>query len=149
MGRRTLVLVRRSDDRFDCRVAHWGVDADPVAQSRPLGTDWDAATVLKTVDATVESLLVVDPSRGGATHTYCVCWLDPAVRDLDDVVFARADDPDALRDWWTERKSDASRALDRDAATRTTIRDDLLAALRRRVDRVYRADDASFLRGGR
>jgi hypothetical protein len=149
MGWRTLVVVARPGDRFDCRIAHWGVDADPVGQSRPIGSDWDAASVLEAVDATVEALLVVDRSRGGTTRAYCVCWLDPTLGVADDVALARTDDPDAFRDWWTAQKDLASRALDRGEATPTAIRDGLLAALRRRADRVYRSDDASFLRGDR
>lgn len=149
MGRRTLVVLARSADRFDCRIAHWGADADPLAQSRPLGGGWDAATVLDAVDATIESLLVVDLSAGGRTRTYCVCWLDPTLGDADDVAIARTDDPDALRDWWTAQKSHASRVLDRGEAAPASVRADLLAALRRRADRVFRPDDASFLRGDR
>jgi len=147
MGRRTLVVLARSDGRFDCRLAHWGADADPLAQSRPLGANWDAATVLDAVDATVERLLLVD--RSARTRTYCVCWLDPTLGDVDDVALARTADPDALRDWWTAQKSHASRVLDRGEAAPASVRAALLAALRRRADRVFRPDDASFLRGGR
>ncbi|QIO21823.1 hypothetical protein [Haloarcula sp. JP-L23] len=143
MGRRTLVLVVREDGRFDCRVAHWGVDADPFAQSRPLGSAWSAATVRELLDATVEQVLVCD----GSVRRYCVCWLDPRLADPGDVALARTDDPAALRAWWVEEKSRACEAVHSGAAE--TVRAELLAALRERTDAVHLPDDAPFLRGAR
>ncbi|MBX0322301.1 hypothetical protein EGH21_04545 [Halomicroarcula sp. F13] len=144
MGRRTLVLVAREDGRFDCRVAHWGVDADPVAQSRPLGRGWSAAAVRDRLDATVEAVLVCD----GSVRRYCVCWLDPTLDDPTDVALARTDDPTALRAWWVEEKSRACDAVAR-GVDAGTVRDGLLAALRDRADAVHLPDDAPFLRGDR
>jgi hypothetical protein len=143
MGARTLVAVARADGRFDCRFAHWGVDADPVAQSRPLETGLSPSQVCDALDATVEALVVLD----GDVRTYCVCWLDPAVTDLDDVALARTDDVDALRDWWTVAKSRACDAVAAGVAPEVA-RAGLLAALRRRADAVH-VDDASFLRDDR
>ncbi|MDS0220425.1 hypothetical protein NDI54_03560 [Haloarcula sp. S1AR25-5A] len=145
MGRRTLVAVARPDGRYDCRTAHWGVDADPVAQSRPLGNGWTASAVLAALDATYEQLVVLD----GSVRTYAVCWLDPMLSDIDDIALARTDDPDAFRSWWVDRKDAASRALDSDNRKPASVRHDLLAALRDRAAAVHCPDDASFLRGDR
>jgi hypothetical protein len=112
-------------------------------QSRPLGTGWDHSRVRAELDATLETLVVVD----GRVSTYCVCWLDPLLSDLEDVALARTDDPDGLRDWWTEAKSHACEAVD-SGRDPTAARADLLAALRSRADAVH-VDDASFLRGDR
>lgn len=144
MGRRTLVAVARADGRYDCRYAHWGVDADPVAQSRPLGGDWTGAAVLDALDATYERLVV----RDEAVRTYAVCWLDPGLSDFDDVALARSDDLEALRDWWVDRREAAVRAVDAGRPPER-VRTDLLAALRKRAAAVHLPDDASFLRGGR
>lgn len=144
MGRRTLVAVARADGRYDCRYAHWGVDADPVAQSRPLGEGWTAAAVLDALDATYERLVVRDES----VRTYAVCWLDPVLSDLDDIALARSDDLAAFRDWWVDRRDAAARAVDAGRAP-DRVRADLLAALRERSVTVVLPDDASFLRGGR
>lgn len=143
MGQRTLVVVPRDDGLFDCRVAHWGVDADPLAQSRPLGRGWDRARLRAELDATVETLVVLDE----AVSTYCVCWLDPTLTDVDDVALARTGDPDGLREWWTEAKSRACDAVAAGADSERA-RADLLAALRSRADEVS-VDDASFLRDDR
>ncbi|MEF8974503.1 MAG: DUF6735 family protein [Haloarcula sp.] len=145
MGRRTLVAVARPDGRYDCRLAHWGVDADPVAQSRPLGNGWTASAVLAAIDATHEQVVVLD----GAVRTYAVCWLDPTLSDLDDIALARTADPDAFRRWWVDRKDEACRALDSESRDPATVRRDLLASLRDRAASVHCADDASFLRGDR
>ncbi|KAA9399247.1 hypothetical protein Har1130_13740 [Haloarcula sp. CBA1130] len=145
MGRRTLVAVARPDGRYDCRIAHWGVDADPIAQSRPLGNDWTAATVLAALNATHDQLVVLD----GSVRTYAVCWLDPTLSDIDDIVLARTADPAALRTWWVDRKDEACRLLDSKGRDPATIRRDLLASLRNRASSVYSPDDASFLRGDR
>ncbi|WP_424001338.1 DUF6735 family protein [Haloarcula salina] len=144
MGRRTLVAVARADGRYDCRYAHWGVDADPVAQSRPLGEGWTAAAVLEPLDATYERLVV----RDERVLTYAVCWLDPALSDPDDIALARSDDLAALRDWWVDRRDAAARAVDA-GRTPDRVRTDLLAGLRTRAAAVHLPDDASFLRGGR
>lgn len=140
MGQRTLVVLPRPGGGFDCRYAHWGVTADPLAQSRPLGREWSAGAVLSELGAGYERLLVA----GGAPRWYCVCWLDPTLAEPDDVVLARTDDPDGLRARWTEAKSRAVDAvadgLDPDAA-----RAGLLLVLARRADALYRGDDASFL----
>jgi hypothetical protein len=143
MGRRTLVVVARADGRFDCRRAHWGVDADPMAQSRVVGTGWTRSRVRAELDATLETLVVVD----GQVSTYCVCWLDPLLADLEDVALARTADPEGLREWWTGAKSRACGAV---AAGREpqAARSDLLTALRSRADAVH-VDDASFLRDDR
>jgi hypothetical protein len=145
MGRRTLVAVARPDGRYDCRIAHWGVDADPITQSRPLGNDWTASAVLAAIDATYDQLVVLD----GPVRTYAVCWLDPTLSDLDDIVLARTDDPDALRTWWVDRKDEACRALDSEGCDPATVRRVLLASLRNRASSVHCCDDASFLRGDR
>ena len=143
MGARTLVVVARDDGRFDCRLAHWGVDADPLAQSRPLATGVTAAGVWDALDATVETLVVLD----GTVRTYCVCWLDPTLSDPADVAVARTGDPDALRDWWTGAKSHASGAVAAGLPS-PLVRAGLLVALRRRAEAVH-VDDASFLRDDR
>jgi hypothetical protein len=145
MGRRTLVAVARPDGRYDCRIAHWGVDADPVAQSRPLGNGWTASAVLAAVDATHDQLVVLD----GSVRAYAVCWLDPTLSDLDDIVLARTADPHAFRRWWTDRKDEACRALDSDGCDPATVRRALLASLRNRASSVRCPDDASFLRRDR
>ena len=142
MGRRTLVVSRRTDGRFDCRYAHWGVDVDPLAQSRPLGREWPAEAVLAELDATYDRLLV----RRGTPRTYCVCWLDPTLGDVDDIVLARTDDPEALRSWWTTARDSVVAFADAGAPPRA-LRAALLRALTRRADAVHPADDASFLRG--
>ncbi|MBV0924107.1 hypothetical protein KTS45_07800 [Halomicroarcula limicola] len=144
MGRRTLVAVERADGRFDCRYAHWGVDADPVAQSEPLGTEWPAAAVCARLDAGFDQLLVCD----GTVRRYCVCWLDPTLADRGDVALARTDDPAALREWWVETKSRACEVVG-DGIDVRTVRDGLLAALRLRADAVFLPGDASFLRTDR
>ncbi len=144
MGRRTLVAVVRADGRFDCRYAHWGVDADPIAQSEPLGRAWPAATVCSTLDAGFDQLLVCD----GTVRRYCVCWLDPTLTDSEDVVLVRADDPAALREWWVETKSRACEVVG-DGIDARTARAGLLVALRQRADAVFLLDDASFLRTDR
>jgi hypothetical protein len=144
MGRRTLVVVPLSDGRFDCRYAHWGVDADPVAQSRHLGRDWSAAAVLAELDAGYDRLLV----GTGAPRCYCVCWLDPTLSDADDIVLARTDDPDGLRALWTEAKSRAVDAVAGGLAP-DAARAALLLGLARRAEACYRPDDASFLRDDR
>ncbi|MFC7019772.1 MULTISPECIES: hypothetical protein [Haloarcula] len=143
MGARTLVVVARDDDRFDCRLAHWGVDADPLAQSRPLAAGLTPAEVRDVLDATVETLVVLD----GAVCTYCVCWLDPTLSDPDDVAVARTGDPGALRDWWTGAKSHASGAVAAGLPP-PLVRAGLLGALYRRAEVVH-VDDASFLRDDR
>jgi hypothetical protein len=137
MGRRAIIIDRRNDDRFNCRYAQWGAVADPIAQSQPLGTDWTAETVLHTIDATIETLLV----RNG--QSYCVCWLDPTLTDPNDIAIAYTADIDALRAWWTEVKSRAVGAV-ADGHTPERVRDTLLTALTGRAKRVY-TDDASFL----
>ncbi|KZX50177.1 hypothetical protein JZX76_13985 [Haloarcula hispanica] len=145
MGRRTLVAVTRPDGRYDCRIAHWGVDADPITQSRPLGNDWTASAVLAAIDATHDRLVVLD----GSVWTYTVCWLDPTLSDLDDIVLARTADPDAFRTWWVGRKDEACRALDSNGCDPATVRRALLASLRNHASSVHCPDDASFLRGDR
>ena len=142
MGTRTLVVSPRSDGRFDCRYAHWGVGVDSLSASRPLGRAWSAAAVLAELDAGYERLVVTGPPR----RRYCVCWLDPTLSDSDDVALARTDDPRALRDWWT---AENSRTVDAVAAgvAAGAARAGLLAALRRRADAVH-VDDASFLSDG-
>ncbi|EMA34957.1 DUF6735 family protein [Haloarcula japonica] len=145
MGRRTLVALARPDGRYDCRLAHWGVDADPITQSRPLGNDWTAAAVLATIDATYDQLVVLDES----VRTYAVCWLDPTLSDLDDIVLARTADPDAFRTWWVDRKDEACRALDSEGTDPANARRALLASLRDRVSSMHCPDDASFLRRDR
>lgn len=137
MGHRTLVIDRRTDDRFDCRYAQWGVTADPIAQSQPIGAGWSAETVLDAIDATIETLIVRNAGQ------YCVCWLDPTVEDPSDVAIAGTSDPDALRTWWTETKSRAVGAV-ADGQAPEHVRDALVCELRERADRVY-VDDASFL----
>jgi hypothetical protein len=144
MGQRTLVVVPRPDGGFDCRYAHWGVTADPVAQSRRLGRDWSAAAVLAELDAGYDRLIVAD----AAPRWYCVCWLDPTLSDPDDVVLARTDDPEGLRDRWTEAKSHAVDAVT-DGLPADAARAGLLLGLARRADALYRPDDASFLRDDR
>lgn len=144
MGRRTLVAIRRADGRFDCRIAHWGVDADPIAQSRPLGSDWAAERVLEKLDAGFAQLLVYD----GTIQRYCVCWLDPTLAAFDAIVLARIDDPDRFRTWWVGQKSQAVAAVARGASV-DAVRDRLYSAVSQRADRVYAPDDASFLRGDR
>ncbi|MBX0295316.1 DUF6735 family protein [Haloarcula nitratireducens] len=144
MGRRTLVAVARADGRFDCRYAHWGVDADPIAQSEPLGTGWPAAAVRARLDAGFDQLLVCD----GTVRRYCVCWLDPTLTDPEDVALARTDDPAALREWWVEVKGRACEVVG-DGIDARTVRDGLLAALRLRADVAFPPDDASFLRTDR
>lgn len=141
MGRRTLVARRRPDGRFDCRYAHWGVAADPVAQSRPVGRGWTAGAVLAELDCTYDRLCVFD----GGTQRYPVCWLDPTLGDPDDIVLARTDDPEGLRTWWTTAKSHAVDAV-ADGAAPGAVRAMLVAALARRA---VVHDDASFLRSGR
>ncbi|WP_276270679.1 hypothetical protein [Haloarcula litorea] len=143
MGRRTLIAAARADGRFDCRVAHWGSDPGRRADARPLETGLAATAVLAELDATYDLLVVTD----GRERRYCVCWLDPDLDDVDDVAFARTDDPDTLRDWWTQAKSRACDARARGVDART-VRASLLAALRRRADAVH-VDDASFLRADR
>jgi bifunctional N-acetylglucosamine-1-phosphate-uridyltransferase/glucosamine-1-phosphate-acetyltransferase GlmU-like protein len=145
MGRRTLVAVARPDGRYDCRIAHWGVDADPVAQSHPLGTGWTASAVLDALDATHEQVVVLD----GSVRTYAVCWLDPTLSDIDDIALARIDDPESFRRWWVDRKDAACRILDSENRDSASVRRDLLAALRDRAAAVHCPDDASFLRGDR
>jgi len=144
MGRRTLVAVRREDGRFDCRIAHWGVDADPFAQSRRLGTSWSADAVLAELDAGFDQLLVHD----GTVRRYCVCWLDPTLSAFGDVLLARTDDPDGFRAWWVGRKSRAVAAVASGAPVEA-VRASLGAAVSRRADGVHPPDDASFLRDDR
>ena len=144
MGRRTLVAVRRADDRFDCRLAHWGVDADPSAQSRPLGTGWSAETVLAELDAGFDELFVHD----GRVRRYCVCWLDPTLSAFDHILLARTDDPEAFRAWWVDRKSRAVGAV-AEGASVAAVSDGLVVAVCRRADAVHPPDDASFLRDDR
>jgi len=141
MGQRTLVVVPRPDGGFDCRYAHWGVTADPVAQSRLLGRDWPAAAVLAELDARYDRLLVADATP----RWYCVCWLDPTLTEPDDVVLARTDDPDGLRDRWTEAKNRAVDAV-ADGLAPDAARAGLAIGLARRADTLHRGDDASFLR---
>ncbi|WP_336336074.1 hypothetical protein [Haloarcula brevis] len=145
MGRRTLVAVARPDGRYDPRLAHWGVDADPLSQSRPLGTGWTASAVLGTLDATYDRLVVCD----GAVRSFAVCWLDPTLSDPTDIVLARTADPGAFRQWWVDRKDEACRTLDRADRDPVTVRRALLDALRDCVPSVHSPDDASFLRGDR
>lgn len=144
MGRRTLLASSRPNGRFDCRYAHWGVRTDPAAQSRPLGSDWSPEAVLDALDAGFDQLLV----HTGTTRQYCVCWLDPTLRNRDDIALARTDDPDALRWWWTGQKDAAVGAVAAGVAP-DRVRAVLLASLRRRAPAVYLPDDASFLRGDR
>jgi len=141
MGQRTLVVSPRPDGGFDCRYAHWGVTADPLAQSRPLGRDWSAGAVLDELDAGYERLFVADASP----RWYCVCWLDPTLSAHDDVVLARTDDPEGLRERWTEAKSHAVAAV-ADGLAPDAARAGLLLGLARRADALYAGDDASFLR---
>ena len=144
MGRRTLVAVRRADGRFDCRIAHWGVDADPNAQSRPLGTGWSAETVLDALDAGFEELFVHD----GRVRRYCVCWLDPTLSAFEDILLARTDDPEGFRAWWVDRKSRAVEAV-AEGVSADAIRDGLVVAVSQRAESVQPPDDASFLRDDR
>jgi len=144
MGRRTLVAVRREDGQFDCRAAHWGVDADPFAQSRPLGTGWSASAVLEELDAGFDQLLVHD----GGVRRYCVCWLDPTLSAFDDIILARTDNPGAFRAWWVDRKSRAAEAV-AEGAPVEAIRDGLVVAVSQRADGIHPPDDASFLRDDR
>jgi len=141
MGRRTLVVTHRPDGRYDVGRAHWGVDADPDAQTTPVGRGWSAEAVWNAVDATVAQVRV----RDGGLRTYCVCWLDPECVDVDDVVLARTATPDALRTWWVRRKSAASAAV-AGGADPERVRDRLRRALARRAPVT---DDASFLGGDR
>lgn len=143
MGQRTLVVVPRPDGGFDCRYAHWGVTADPLAQSRLFGRDCSAAAVLDDLDAGYDRLLVAGPTP----RWYCVCWLDPTLSDPDDIVLARTDDPGGLRAHWTEAKSRAVAAV-ADGVAPDAARAALLLGLARRVDALYHAGDASFLRDG-
>ena len=145
MGRRTLVAVARPDGRYDCRLAHWGVDADPIAQSRPLGNDWTPAAVLAAIDATHEQLVVLD----GSVRTYAVCWLDPTLSAINDIALARTADPESFRQWWVDRKDAACRALDSEGCDPAAVRRALLVSLRNRASSVHCPDDASFLRGDR
>jgi len=144
MGQRTLVVVPRPDGGFDCRYAHWGVTADPGSQSRPLGRGWSAAAILDELDAGYDRLVVAD----GRTRWYCVCWLDLTLADPDDIVLARTDDPDGLRDRWTEAKSRALDAIAEGTAP-GGARAGLLLGLAGRADALYGPDDASFLRDDR
>ncbi|MDS0280655.1 hypothetical protein [Haloarcula onubensis] len=141
MGQRTLVVVPRPDGGFDCRYAHWGVTTDPFSGSRPLGRDWSGTAVCAELDAGYDRLLVA----AARPRWYCVCWLDPTLTDPDDVVLARTDDPDRLRERWTEAKSRAVDAVARGTAP-DAARAALLLGLARRADACHRADDASFLR---
>lgn len=141
MGQRTLVVVPRSDGRYDCRYAHWGVTADPFAQSSPLVSGLPAAAVLDELDAGYDRLVVVE----GTPRWYCVCWLDPTLSDSDDIALARTDDPGGLRDRWTEAKSRAADAVAHGVAP-DAVRAALLLGLARRADALYRPGDASFLR---
>ncbi|WP_262175016.1 DUF6735 family protein [Haloarcula laminariae] len=141
MGQRALVVVPRSDGRYDCRHAHWGVTVDPLAQSTPLASDLSATAVLDEIDAGYDRLVVL----GVTPRWYCVCWLDPTLSDHDDVALARTDDPDELRDRWTEAKSRAVDAV-ADGAAPDAARAMLLLGLARRADALYRPGDASFLR---
>jgi len=140
MGQRTLVVSPRTDGRFDCRYAHWGVTVDPLAASRPLGREWSAARVLSELDAGYDQVVVC----GRRQRRYCVCWLDPTLADDADVALARTDDPAALREWWTAAKNCAVDSVAEGVAAGTARRG-LLAALARRADAVYPPDDASFL----
>lgn len=144
MGQRTLVVVPRSDESFDCRYAHWGVTADPRSQSRPLGRGWSATAVLDELDAGYDRLLVAD----GTPRWYCVCWLDPTLAEPDDIALARTADPEALRARWAEAKS---RALDAvaEGTVPAAVRAGLLLGLARAADGLYGPDDASFLRDDR
>lgn len=144
MGRRTLVVTRRPDGRFDCRYAHWGVSADPGAQSRPLGEGWSPEAVRDAVDASFDRVLV----RDTGPQWYCVCWLDPTLADADDVALARTDDPETVRAWWTEAKSDAVATV-ADGRDPQRVRAWLLERLEAVADAVYRPDDAWFLPDGR
>jgi hypothetical protein len=137
MGNRTLIIDRKNTNEFDCYYAQWGIKADPITQSRPLGTGWNAETVLDAIDATIEALIVRNRS------SYCVCWLDPTLSDPDDIAIARTDDVDLLRSWWTEIKSRAIGAV-ADGHTPERVREALLTALTGRAESVY-VDDASFL----
>lgn len=141
MGRRTLVVRPRGDGRVDCRIAHWGVDADPFEQSHPFGTGWPADAILIELDAAYEHLLVVD----GTVETYCVCWLDPTLTDFEDVALALTDEPERLREQWVSARTLAIEALDRNETDPRTVRAASLLTLRRWADSVY-IDDASFLR---
>ncbi|MDS0260779.1 hypothetical protein NDI56_15330 [Haloarcula sp. S1CR25-12] len=144
MGQRTLVVVPRPDGKFDCRYAHWGVTADPLAQSRPLGRAWSPAAVLGELDAGYDRLL----RCGAVPRWYCVCWLDPTLSDPGDVALARTDDPDGLRARWTAAKSRAVDAV-ADGLAPAAARAGLLLGLARQADALYRSDDASFLRDDR
>ena len=141
MGQRTLVVVPRPDGGFDCRYAHWGVTTDPVAQSRPLGSDWSGVAVLSELDAGYDRLFVARP----VPRWYCVCWLDPTLAEPADIVLARTDNPDGLRDCWTEAKSRAVDAV-ADGLVPDAARAALLLGLAQRTDGLYGPDDASFLR---
>ena len=144
MGQRTLVVVPRPDEGFDCRCAHWGVTADPLAQSRPLGREWSDGAILDELDAGYERLVVADATP----RWYCVCWLDPTLSDPHDIVLARTDDPAGLRARWTEAKSRAVDAVT-DGLAPEAARAGLVLGLARRADALYRGDDASFLRDDR
>jgi hypothetical protein len=141
MGSRTLVVSPRPDSRFDCRYAHWGVDVDPLAASRPLGRGWSAAAVLAELDAGYGRLLVCGPPN----REYCVCWLDPTLADFGDVALARVHDPGTLRAWWTTAKNRAVAAVEAGVAL-GAARAGLVAELHRRADAVH-INDASFLSG--
>ena len=145
MGRRTLVVRPRSGGRVAVRVAHWGVDADPIAQSRPLAADWAARAVWTELDATYDQVVVVD----GTVRTYCVCWLDPTLSDGDDVALARTADAEALRAWWVETKSAACRDCQRGRRTPRLARAGLVRALDRRARTTHPPDDTPFLSGDR
>ncbi|WP_276223112.1 hypothetical protein [Haloarcula halophila] len=139
MGRRTLVVRPRSRGRVALRVAHWGVDADPIVQSQPLGGDVPARAVWTELDATYDRVVVVD----GTTRSYCVCWLDPTLSDADDVALATAADLDALRAWWVETKSRA--CADRQRRRPRVVRSGLVRALERRARTAFPPDDTPFL----
>ncbi|MFC6975365.1 hypothetical protein ACFQL1_13050 [Halomicroarcula sp. GCM10025709] len=138
MGRRTLVVRPISHGRVAVRVAHWGVGADPVAQSRPLATDRAASAVWTDLDATYDRVVVVD----GGVRSYCVCWLDPTLADPGDVALATTADLDALRAWWVETKSRACRDRRRSPSV---VRSGLLRALDRRARTALPPDDTPFL----
>lgn len=142
MGRRTLVVHRRADGRFDCRYAHWGVTVDPVSQSRPLESGVSAEAVLARLDASFERVLV----RGDGG--YCVCWLDPTLEDPDDIAIVRTDDPESFRAYWTVRKGHAVAAV-ADGAGPGAARAELVATLEQAARAAYLPGDTSFLYGDR
>ncbi len=123
---------------------------------RPLATGQSAGAVLDALDAGFESLVVVPPSRDARTYLVCSLALDgnAAVTNGEeadgeqgaDLVLARPDgDPESLRSWFVEAKSDLSAAVAAGAVAPGSARTALRRALAARAT-VRPGDDASFLR---